>query len=64
MSDARDATGYPWNQKATAELVKLRYFADLTIDEAATALHISSATAGRYWTYARAWLQQEVTAQE
>ena len=47
-----------------AELVKLRYFAGLTVEEAATALHISPATAGRYWTYARAWLQQQVTARE
>ena len=41
-----------------AELVKLRYFAGMTIEEAADALGISSATAKRYWTYARAWLYQ------
>jgi RNA polymerase sigma factor (TIGR02999 family) len=39
-----------------AELVKLRYFAGLSEDEAAVALGISRATASRYWTYARAWL--------
>jgi RNA polymerase sigma factor (TIGR02999 family) len=39
-----------------AELVKLRYFAGLSEDEAAAALDISRATASRYWTYARAWL--------
>ncbi len=39
-----------------AELVKLRYFADLSEEEAAAALGISRATASRYWTYARAWL--------
>jgi RNA polymerase sigma factor (TIGR02999 family) len=39
-----------------AELVKLRYFAGLPEQEAATALGISRATASRYWTYARAWL--------
>jgi RNA polymerase sigma factor (TIGR02999 family) len=39
-----------------AELVKLRYFAGLPEEEAATALGISRATASRYWTYARAWL--------
>jgi RNA polymerase sigma factor (TIGR02999 family) len=44
-----------------AELVKLRYFAGLTIEEAAAALNISSATAKRYWTYARTWLYQEIT---
>lgn len=38
------------------ELVKLRYFAGMTIPEVAAALGISRATAERYWTYARAWL--------
>jgi RNA polymerase sigma factor (TIGR02999 family) len=41
---------------AKAELVKLRYFAGLTLDEAAEALGISLATAKRYWVYARAYL--------
>ncbi len=45
-----------------AELVKLRYFAGLTNQEAAGMLGISTATAERYWTYARAWLQQEIAA--
>jgi RNA polymerase sigma factor (TIGR02999 family) len=39
-----------------AELVKLRYFAGLSEEEAAAALGISRATASRYWTYARALL--------
>ena len=39
-----------------AELVKLRYFAGLTEEEAAAALGISRATASRHWNYARAWL--------
>lgn len=39
-----------------AELVKLRYFAGLTIDEAAASLGISVATAKRQWVYARSWL--------
>ncbi len=43
-----------------AELVKLRYFAGLTSEEAAHALDISLASAERYWTYARAWLQVEL----
>jgi RNA polymerase sigma factor (TIGR02999 family) len=43
-----------------AELVKLRYFAGLTIDEAAPILGISVPTANRWWTYARAWLFQEL----
>ncbi|HSQ58696.1 MAG TPA: ECF-type sigma factor, partial [Gemmata sp.] len=43
-----------------AELVKLRYFAGLTADEAATALGISPSTADRHWAYARAWLFREI----
>jgi RNA polymerase sigma factor (TIGR02999 family) len=43
-----------------AELVKLRYFAGLTIDQAAKALGISTATAERYWAYAKAWLHYEI----
>jgi RNA polymerase sigma factor (TIGR02999 family) len=39
-----------------ARLVKLRYFAGLTLDQAASAMEISSATSDRYWRYARAWL--------
>ena len=43
-----------------AELVRLRYFAGLTILEAAEILGISTATADRNWAYARSWLQAEV----
>jgi RNA polymerase sigma factor (TIGR02999 family) len=43
-----------------AELVKLRYFAGLTNEQAAEALGISSATADRDWTYAKAWLLREM----
>jgi RNA polymerase sigma factor (TIGR02999 family) len=43
-----------------AELVKLRYFAGLSIDEAARALDISPRSADRLWAYARAWLQRAV----
>lgn len=43
-----------------AELVKLRFFAGLTLAEAATALGFSSASADRYWKYARAWLSREL----
>lgn len=46
--------------KVKAELVKLRYFAGFSIPEAAEALGISSATADRYWAYARAWLHNEI----
>ena len=44
------------------ELVKLKYFAGLTTQDAAMALGISTATADRYWAYARAWLQNEIAA--
>lgn len=44
-----------------AQLVKLRFFAGLSIEEAAEALGISRATAARYWTYARAWLHDAVS---
>ncbi|MHC4403940.1 MAG: ECF-type sigma factor [Planctomycetota bacterium] len=43
-----------------AELVKLRYFAGLTSEQAADALGISRATAARHWTYARAWLFERI----
>jgi RNA polymerase sigma factor (TIGR02999 family) len=43
-----------------AELVKLRYFIGMTIEEAARALRISEATAKRWWEYARAWLYAEM----
>ncbi len=43
-----------------AELVKLRYFAGFTLDEAADALGISAPTAKRDWAYARAWLFQDI----
>ena len=47
-----------------AELVKLRHFAGLTVDEAAQALNISPATADRYWAYTRAWLHAEITGND
>ena len=43
-----------------AELVKLRFFAGLTINEAAAALDISPRTAKRNWAYARVWLRREL----
>ena len=44
-----------------AELVKLRYFVGLKIEESAEVLGISEATAKRWWTYARAWLLNEIS---
>ena len=43
-----------------AELVKLRYFAGLTLEETAAALGLSERTAKRDWAYARAWLYREI----
>ncbi|WP_225919630.1 sigma-70 family RNA polymerase sigma factor [Actomonas aquatica] len=43
-----------------AELVKLKYFAGLTLEEAGQVLGISERTAKRDWAYARAWLFNEV----
>ena len=45
---------------AVAELVKLRYFAGLSIEQAAEALGISRRTAVDHWAYARAWLRREM----
>jgi RNA polymerase sigma factor (TIGR02999 family) len=44
-----------------AELVKLRFFAGLSVVEAADLLGISRATADRYWQYAKTWLYCELT---
>jgi RNA polymerase sigma factor (TIGR02999 family) len=43
-----------------AELVKLRFFAGLTMPQAAASLGISLATAERYWVFARTWLYAEL----
>jgi RNA polymerase sigma factor (TIGR02999 family) len=47
-----------------AELVKLRFFAGLSVEQAAAALGISRATADRYWRFARAWLFHEIAGTE
>ena len=47
-----------------AELVKLRYFVGLTIEQAAEVLKVSRRTACRYWAYARARLHQELAMDE
>ena len=49
--------------KEAANLVKLRYFVGMTIEEAAQSLGIGEATAYRYWAYARAWLFKEIKSQ-
>lgn len=45
-----------------AELVKLRFFAGLTIEQAAAALGIAESTADAHWAYAKAWLRLELGA--
>ena len=45
---------------AKAELVKLKFFAGLTLEEAAKVLGVATPTAKRYWAYARAWLYREI----
>lgn len=45
----------------SADLVKLRYFVGMTMEEAAAALGLPVRTAERLWTYARAWLRREIT---
>lgn len=47
--------------RVKAELVKLRFFAGLTNEQAAKALGISINTADRYWAYARSWLHLEIS---
>lgn len=46
---------------AAAELVKMRFFAGLTLDQVAAILGISRRTADRNWAYAKAWLYQQIT---
>ncbi len=48
--------------KSEAELVKLRYFVGMTLEEAAEVLGISARTADNYWAHARAWLFHELKA--
>jgi RNA polymerase sigma factor (TIGR02999 family) len=44
-----------------AELVNLRYFAGLTLEQAAMILNVTRRTVDRYWAYARAWLYNEIS---
>ena len=50
--------------KVKADLVKLRYFAGLTLKQAASILHLPERTAKRHWTHARAWLYRQITGGE
>jgi RNA polymerase sigma factor (TIGR02999 family) len=48
-------------EAVVAEVVKLRYYAGLTIEQTAAALGVSVRTANRHWAYARAWLYQQLS---
>jgi RNA polymerase sigma factor (TIGR02999 family) len=51
-------------EPALAEVVKLRYFAGLTMEQIAEILSVSRRTATSYWAYARSWLHREITGGE
>jgi RNA polymerase sigma factor (TIGR02999 family) len=55
-------TRFAAQEPEAAKIVELRYFAGLSIDEAADALGVSRATANRLWAYAKAWLRCEIRA--
>ena len=59
VHEALDAFAVHYPQRA--ELVKLRYFAGLTLPEAAEVLGISTPTAERHWALARVWLFREIS---
>jgi RNA polymerase sigma factor (TIGR02999 family) len=58
LNEAIDALSV--HDPAKADLVKLRYFAGLSLADAAHALGISEPTAKRWWRYARVWLRREI----
>jgi RNA polymerase sigma factor (TIGR02999 family) len=60
LDEALDLLALEDAQKA--ELVKLRFYGGLTVEEAGRCLSISRATADRYWAYARAWLYDRLNA--
>lgn len=60
LNDALDHLAQ--NESEAAELVKLRIFADFSVEEAGKLLGMSRATAYRHWTYARAWLKNQLAA--
>jgi RNA polymerase sigma factor (TIGR02999 family) len=59
LSEALDRLSV--EEPTVAEVVKLRYFAGLSIEEAASVLGVSVRTANRHWAYARAWLFQQLS---
>ena len=61
VSEALDKFALRDRQKA--ELVKLRYFVGLTLEETAEVLGVAMPTASRWWAYSRAWLCHEIQRQ-
>jgi len=62
LDEALDQLGE--EEPQVAEVVKLRYFAGLTIDETAASLDISVRTVNRHWAYAKAWLFDRLSNDE
>src|SRR5262245_54371663 len=62
LSDALDQ--FEKTDALAAKVVKLRYFAGLSLPEVADALGLSLRTAERNWTFARTWLHRELTRQD
>jgi len=62
LNDALEALAM--ERPDAAELVKLRYFTGLTMDEAAEILELSSSTADRRWTFAKTWLLDRLASQD
>ena len=52
-----------YRDPTAGQLVKLRYFADLSMEQAAAALNLAVATAYRHWNFARAWLHSQIAGQ-
>jgi RNA polymerase sigma factor (TIGR02999 family) len=62
LTEALDALAA--EDPAKAELVKLRFFGGLSVEEAGAVLGVSRATADRHWAYARAWLHDHLSSGE
>jgi RNA polymerase sigma factor (sigma-70 family) len=60
LDEALERLGH--HDHVAGQLVKLRYYAGLSLEQAAESLGISSATAYRHWTFARAWLHSQLLA--
>lgn len=62
VNDALDK--FAQEHPVQAELVKLRYFAEMTNEEVAEVMGISVSTAKNYWTFSRAWLLNEIESEQ